>query len=158
MTTPATLVAQGLTREQCIAILSDPSTPELVLRGAVASLLAGVAVASPVAAAATVAAAKGKATTPKATTTAAAPAPAPAGGAPTPEAAIVALAPDGFSKGDLAALTGLDAKASALNTAIKNALAAKTIHSAGERRFMRYGATAAIAKACSQAAQKGDKA
>jgi len=155
MTTPATLVAQGLTREQCLAILSDPGTPELVLRGAVASLLAGAPVTTPVAApAAGPSVAKAKA--PKAQPVAA-PAATAAGAAPTPEAAIVALAPDGFSKGDLAALTGLDAKASALNTAIKNALAAKTIHSAGERRFMRYGATAAIAKACSQSAQKGDK-
>lgn len=149
----ANLVTQNMTREQCLAILSDAATPELVLRGAVAALLAG----TPVAAAAAPDA-------PKAPKAKAAPKAAPAanatpaaGPAPTPEQAIAALAPDGFSKGELAALTGLDAKASALNTAIKSALAGKTIHSAGERRFMRYGATAAIAKACSAAAQKGDK-
>lgn len=155
--TIANLVTATMTREQCLAVLSDPGTPELVLRGAVAALLGGTPVAAAAAPVATPAGAKAPKARQVAAGAPAAPAVAAAGGAPTPEAAIAALAPDGFSKGDLAALTGLDAKASALNTAIKNALAAKTIHAAGERRFMRYGATAAIAKACSQAAQKGDK-
>jgi hypothetical protein len=152
----ANAITAHLDRTACLAILAD--APEHVLRGAVAALLSGAPAEAP----ATPVAAPAVAKAPKVNGAAkAAPVARPVaakGGNPAPADAIAALAPEGFAVSELAALCGVEPRDSGIKTAIKHAIAAKTLHTYGERRFLRYGATAAIAKARSEADRKGGQA
>lgn len=146
MSNHKSIIANTLPRETLLAVLAD--APDDVLRGAVLALLSGTpaAASSEAVAAPAAKASKGGST----------PATAPAGNAAVDDA-IKALAVEGFAVGELAALTGFESRASALRTGIANAIKAGTLHTHGERRFLRYGATKAIAKARSEADQKGGK-
>lgn len=150
-----TLVSM-LTRDQLIEALKEAD--ETTLRAAaVAALSTPAEPAAPPAAPAK--AAKGKAA-PAAAPKAGKPAAAKPGAAkPTADdkvkVAITELAKLGFAAGDLAEVTGLDSKSSGLRTALKNAMAAGELHSFGEKRFTRYGKTAAIAQKASEKARTG---
>jgi hypothetical protein len=134
-----------LDRATCLAILAE--APDHVLRGGVAALLA-----SPIALV------KPSAPVKPASKPAAPVKPAAAASGNVYHAAAVAeLAPEGFSAGMLAELLQIESRSSAIKTAIQNAIKAKTLFVAGEKRFTRYGATAAIAKAAVAAAKSQKK-
>lgn len=61
--------------------------------------------------------------------------------------AIAELAKTGFAVAQLAEATGVEARAPKLKRALDKAIEAGTLFKAGEKRFTRYGATAAIAAA-----------
>lgn len=169
-------MVRNMSREEVLRLLNDPRVSVESLRAGLA-IVAGTPLTAPVATAvappasapagAAGALAAMKAAQTAAAQTAAPPAPpkapkvpkapkepaagAGAGNGTTPDAAIDACVANGlaFSAGDIATLCALDARASSIRTAIKNAEEAKKVVSAGEKRFMRYAATVEIATAAS---------
>lgn len=156
-----------MSKDQLLDCLKDPSICDDALRSAVFVLVGGnpedlapsngAAVVAPAASAPVAAAApkpaKGRKT--------AAPA-APVAGAPDAvTTGLLALAQQlgavgkGFALSQVVTVTG--ATRSQCQRALKNAVAAGQIHGAGDRRFSRYGLTAAIATAQSALAQAGNE-
>lgn len=157
----------ALTRDQIIALLTQPQVSLRTLRICACAALGGDPVVladmlpegteetAPVAPKPVAPAA------PKAPKPAAPKAPKPTAATPSSEgidATIRALAPSGFSL-DLAHKTanaaGIVCSKPQMARAIKNAVKAGVIASAGERRFARYGSDVATAQAASDSARSG---